>query len=166
MSELIKGYSAVVELLPQLFSKTVQNLKTRLCFLFRWCSSKCTNIHTHCMQEDCCRWSHGHTIMKLFYFYDLFKKKSGPVMWLLCMHKLQSNCLNAQCWCFVTFLSLFIYLFWMDTHSSLSVKTVCAGNMAPVWACWKTMFQINTPATSAETHQVRRRNNNFSIKHL
>lgn len=37
----------------------------------------------------------------------------------------------------------------------VSVKIVCAGSMAPVWDCWKKMFQTVTLATSAETHQVR-----------
>lgn len=40
----------------------------------------------------------------------------------------------------------------------VSVKIVCAGSMAPVWDCWKKMFQTVTPATSAETHQVRGKN--------
>lgn len=151
MSELIQGYSTVV-CCHSCFLKRVQNLKTRLRFLFRWCSSEYTNIHTHCLQEDCCRWNHGHTIMKLFYFYDLFFKKNCRSSNVTIM--LQLNCLNAQCWCFES-------LCWMNTHSSLSVRTVCVGNMAPAWACWKTMFQINTPATSVETHQVRKRNKNF-----
>lgn len=40
----------------------------------------------------------------------------------------------------------------------VSVKIVCAGSMAPVWDCWKKMFQTVTLATSAETHQVREKN--------
>lgn len=40
----------------------------------------------------------------------------------------------------------------------VSVKIVCAGSMAPVWDCWKKMFQTVTLATSAETHQVRGKN--------
>jgi len=57
-------------------------------------------------------------------------------------------------------------LFFKDLHfynhacPSLSVKLVCAGSMAPAWACWKTMFPIDTPATSAETHQVREERRN------
>ncbi|MEQ2217078.1 hypothetical protein XENOCAPTIV_014152 [Xenoophorus captivus] len=34
-----------------------------------------------------------------------------------------------------------------------SVKIVCAGSTAPAWGCWRTTFQTDTPATSAEIHQ-------------
>lgn len=53
------------------------------------------------------------------------------------------------------FCNLSIALIEKHPCPSVSVKIVCAGNMAPAWACWKTMFQTDTPATSAGTHQVR-----------
>lgn len=45
----------------------------------------------------------------------------------------------------------------------LSVKIVCAGNTAPAWAFWKTMFQTDTPATSVETHQVRKKHRHLKL---
>lgn len=39
-------------------------------------------------------------------------------------------------------------------NGRFSAKTVCAGNTAPAWACWRTTSRTATPATSAGTRPV------------